>query len=185
EVFGVLTAKLTSGYYHGEDRVPPILPTGLGGRKLRHGGPFDSLSDLDFGLGLNRDSRDPTFSPQWGPLLHDQSADLAGEATEKYIREITSQITQQQVALLLGKGPSLGIVIDTTNSMGPIIAAVRTAATRLVNDRLGTEEEPSQCVLGQINDPTTPSPVVTADVDEFKSAIAALQTIETCVICPD
>src|SRR5262249_52990681 len=35
EVFGVLTTKLTSGYYHDEDRVPPILPTGLGGRKLR------------------------------------------------------------------------------------------------------------------------------------------------------
>src|SRR5262249_35772611 len=52
-------------------------------------------------------------------------------------------------------------------------------------DRLGTEEEPSQYVLGQINDPTTPSPVVTADVDEFKSAIAALTTSEPGVDCPE
>jgi hypothetical protein len=120
-----------------------------------------------------------------GPLLHDQSADLAGEATKKYIREITSQLTEQQVGLLLGKGPTLGIVIDTTNSMGPIIAAVRTAATQLVDDRVGTDQEPSQYVLGQINDPFTPAPVVTSNPDEFKSAIAALTTSAPGLDCPE
>ena len=110
---------------------------------------------------------------------------LAGEATKKYIREIAGQITEQQLGLLLGKGPTLGIVIDTTNSMGPIIAAVRSAATQLVNAVLGTAEEPSQYVLGQINDPTTPAPVVTANPDEFKSAIAALTTSAPGVDCPE
>ena len=69
--------------------------------------------------------------------------------------------------------------------MGPIIAAVRTAATQLVNDRLGTAEEPSQYVLGQINDPFTPAPVVTANPDDFKSAIAALTTSAAGVDCPE
>ena len=180
EVNGVLTTGLTSGYYHGEDRVPAILPNG---HKDRHGGPFDSLSILDFGLGLNRDSDDPAFSPQF--LQHETAASLAAEATKKYIREIADQITAQQLGLLLGKGPTLGLVIDTTNSMGPIIAAVRTAAIQLVNDRLGTAEEPSQYVLGQINDPFTPAPVVTPSPDDFKSAIAALTTSPPGVDCPE
>ena len=180
EVNFVLTTALTSGYYHGEDRVPPVLSNG---HKDRHGGPFDSLSLLDFGFGLNRDSSDPQFSPQ--SFEHGAAVSLAGEATKKYIREIAGQITQQQLGLLLGKGPTLGIVIDTTNSMGPIIAAVRSAATQLVNAVLGTAEEPSQYVLGQINDPTTPAPVVTANPDEFKSAIAALTTSAPGVDCPE
>jgi hypothetical protein len=180
EVNGVLTTGLTSGYYHGEDRVPPMLSVG---HKDRHGGPFDSLSILDFGFGLNRDSSDLAFSPQFGQ--HEAAASLAGEATKKYVREIAAQITRAQLGLLLGKGPTLGLVIDTTNSMGPIIAAVRSAATQLVDDRLGTAEEPSQYVLGQINDPVTPAPVVTSSPDDFKTAIAALTTSPPGVDCPE
>src|SRR6266566_3370436 len=180
EVNGVLTAGLTSGYYHGEDRVPPTLPSG---HKDRHGGPFDSLSSQDFGAGLNRDSNSTAFSPQ--SALHETAASLASAATAKYVQEVADQLTPQQVGLLLGKGPTLGLVIDTTNSMGPIIAAVRDAATQLVNDRLGTADEPSQYVLGQINDPVTPPPVVTSNPDEFKSAIAALTTSPPGVDCPE
>ncbi len=180
EVNGMLTGALTSGYYHGEDRSPPLLPNG---HKDRHGGPFDTLSILDFGLGLNRDSNDFLFSPKF--TQHEQAAGLAVEATKKFIREIADVITPEQLALLLGRGPTLGLVIDTTNSMGPIIAAVRAAATQLVNDRLGTVDEPSQYVLGQINDPTTPAPVVTARPDVFKSAIAALTTSAPGVDCPE
>ena len=77
------------------------------------------------------------------------------------------------------------IVIDTTNSMGPIIAGVRSAATQLVDESLGTDEEPSQYVLGQINDPVTPPPVVTANPDDFKSAIAALTTSPPGLDCPE
>ena len=154
--------QLTSGYYHGEDRSPPRSITN--GHKDRHGGPFDTLSPIDFGLGLNRDSNDLAFSPQFAQ--HENAAALAGEASKRYIREVNGQLTQQQVALLLGKGPTLGIVIDTTNSMGSILSAVRDAATQLVNASVGTANEPSQYVLGQINDPVTPPPTVTADVDQ-------------------
>ena len=180
EVNGMLTTLLTSGYYDGEDRMPPPLQNG---HKDRHGGPFDGLSLLDFGLGLNRDSNDFILSPEF--LHHNDAADLATDATKKYIHEITDQVSPQQVALLLGKGPTLGLVIDTTNSMGPIIAAVREAAVGLVNNRLGTPLEPSQYVLGQIDDPVTPPPVVTANVDDFKSAITALTTIPPGLDCPE
>jgi hypothetical protein len=54
-----------------------------------------------------------------------------------------------------------------------------------VDDRLGTDEEPSQYVLGQINDPVTPPPVVTANPDDFKAAIAALTTSPPGVDCPE
>src|SRR5262249_4869824 len=181
EVDGVLTSLLTSGYYHAEDSMPPILPTG---HKDRHGGVTDfALPASQFGDGLNRDSTDPILSTQCA--LHEDAARLAGEATKKFIREIADQISAEQLGLLLGKGPTLAIVIDTTNSMGPIIAGVRSAATQLVDESLGTDEEPSQSVLGQINDPVTPPPVVTANPDDFKSAIAALTTSPPGLDCPE
>src|SRR5262249_25885737 len=152
------------------------------GHKDRHGGLTDLLSPIDFGLGLNRDSNDPLFSPQFAH--HEDAASLAEDATRKYIREITEEITQEELDLLMGKGPTLAIVIDTTNSMGPIIASVRNTAIELVNGRLGTEDEPSQYVLGQINDPVTPAPFVTSDPDEFKTAIGALTTSAPGVDCP-
>jgi len=181
EVNGVLTTALTSGYYHDEDRAPPTsIQTG---HKDRHGGLADTLSPIDFGLGLNRDSNNPEFSPE--ALRHELSANLAEQATRKYIHEILDQLTPRQIALLLGKGPTLGIVIDTTNSMGPEIAGVRDAATQLVNASLGTSGEPSQYVLGRILDPETPAPLVTSDADAFKAAIAALTTRPQGLDCPE
>src|SRR5262249_41017885 len=136
-----------------------------------------------FGHGLTRDSTASILPTQFA--LHEDAARLAGEATKKFIREIADQIGAEQLGLLLGKGPTLAIVIDTTNSMGPIIAGVRSAATQLVDESLGTDEEPSQYVLGQINDPVTPPPVVTANPDDFESAIAALTTSPPGLDCPE
>jgi von Willebrand factor A domain-containing protein 7 len=181
EVDGVLTPLLTSGYYHDEDSIPMLLPTG---HKDRHGGPTDfALPASVFGDGLNRDSTSSVLSPQFA--LHQDAARLAGDATKKFIREIADLISAEQLDLLLGKGPTLAIVIDTTNSMGSIIAGVRSAATQLVDERVGTDEEPSQYVLGQINDPVTPPPVVTANPVDFESAIAALTTSPPGLDCPE
>src|SRR6185503_13596014 len=99
EVNGQLTTLLTSGYYHGEDRSPPTSITN--GHKDRHGGLTDTLSPIDFGLGLNRDSNNPEFSPE--ALKHELAANLAQQATMKYIHEILDQLTPKQVALLLGQ----------------------------------------------------------------------------------
>jgi hypothetical protein len=181
EVNGQLTTLLTSGYYHGEDRSPPTSITN--GHKDRHGGLTDTLSPIDFGLGLNRDSNNPEFSPE--ALKHELAANLAQQATKKYIHEILDQLTPKQVALLLGQSRTFGIVIDTTNSMGPEIASVKNRATQLVDTRVGTPSEPSRYVLGQILDPETPAPFVTTDADAFKAAIAALTPRPQAVDCPE
>jgi von Willebrand factor A domain-containing protein 7 len=181
EVNGQLTTLLTSGYYHDEDRSPPTSITK--GHKDRHGGLTDKLSAIDFGLGLNRDSNNPEFSPE--ALKHELAANLAQQATKKYINEILDQLTPKQVALLLGRSRTFGIVIDTTNSMGPEIASVKNRATQLVDARVGTSSEPSRYVLGQILDPETPAPLVTTDADAFKAAIAALTPRPQAVDCPE
>ena len=107
------------------------------------------------------------FSPEFA-AARARGETSRSEATKKYIHEIPDQLTPQQVALLLGKGPTLGIVIDTTNSMGPIIAAVRNRATQLVNARLGTPKSRRSTCSGRSSTRSTPAPVVTANPDDVQ-----------------
>lgn len=48
---------------------------------------------------------------------------------------------------------ALGFLIDTTNSMSDDIAAVRNAATFIIDSEVGTENEPSVYILVPFNDP--------------------------------
>jgi len=161
----LLTSRLTSGYYAGEDRIKP------GPFKCSHGGPFDG-SVTGAGLGINKDSSDCAFSPRYD--LHGSAVASAGEATKKFIRELKADLTQKQLKLLFGVGPNLAMAIDTTGSMGPIIAGVRQAAINIVDARLGTDEEPSKYVLVPFNDPFVGPTTVTTEPDVFKSGIGAL-----------
>ncbi len=158
-------SSLTSGYYSGEDRTKPGL------HKCSHGGLFDFST---FGVigGINKDSFTCTFSPHF--FQHGAAAAAAKEATKKFIRELRGELSEKELKLLLGVGPNLAMAIDTTGSMGPIIAGVRSAAIGIVNSRLGTDEEPSKYVLSPFNDPFTGPLTVTKDPDVFKAAIGAL-----------
>jgi hypothetical protein len=161
----ITTPRLTSGYYAGEDRVKPFAA------KCSHGGPFDG-SVTGAGLGINKDSSDCFFSPH--ASLHSGAAGAAREATKKFIRELKAELTPRELKLLLGVGPNLAMAIDTTGSMGPIIAAVRSSAIGIVNARLGTDEEPSKYVLTPFNDPSVGPTRVTTDPDVFKGSIGGL-----------
>lgn len=157
------TTKLTSGYYGGED-ARPAIPT-----KCRHGGPFDSGPGTG---GINKDFRINRLSPH--SAFHDAAAAAAEQATRQFIRDIKAQITEPQLRLLLGAGPTLGMAIDTTGSMGSIIEGVKTQADAIVDARVGTDEEPAKYVLSPFNDPGTGPTTVTDDPDQFKAAIGAL-----------
>jgi von Willebrand factor A domain-containing protein 7 len=102
------------------------------------------------------------------------AAAVAREATKKFIREIKNDVTQRQLKLLLGVGPSLAMAIDTTGSMGSIIDGVKQQAIAIVDARLGTDEEPSQYVLAPFNDPGVGPVQVTTDPDAFKAGISGL-----------
>lgn len=159
----LITSELTSGYYGGEDRVKPN-PS-----KCSHGGPVDTSTFLS---GINKDSTVLLVSPH--ASQHGIAASTAKEATKQFIRDIKTMVTHRQIALLLGVGPTLAISMDTTGSMGSIIAGVKQQAIQIVNSRLGTDEEPSKYVLAPFNDPGVGPTTVTGDADTFKSAIGAL-----------
>jgi von Willebrand factor A domain-containing protein 7 len=159
----IITDKLTSGYYSGENRAKPNSD------KCSHGGP------LDFSVlsgGINKDSSLCNRAPHF--YLHFPAAAVAKEATKQFIRQIRDAVTPSQIKLLLGVGPTLTISIDTTGSMGSIIQGVKNQAIQIVNNRLGTDEEPSKYVLAPFNDPGIGPVTVTSDPDTFKAAISAL-----------
>lgn len=162
---------LTSGYYGGEDRAKP------GPLKCSHGGPLDKSSPSSdpigyFREGINKDTLYCDISPH--SSYHGTAAAAAIAGTQQFIEDIKAEITPAQLRALLGAGPTLAFSIDTTGSMGSIIAGVRASATGIVNARLGTDEEPLQYVLAPFNDPSTGPNLATNDAGQFKSAIAGL-----------
>jgi von Willebrand factor A domain-containing protein 7 len=165
-VNNLTTNVLTTGYYGGDDRPKPHQ------FKCSHGGIFDKSSEGTYGSGINKDTRSCSFSPHWE--LHDAAARVAKEATKQYIRRIKDNVGEEKTKLLFGVGPTLAFAIDTTGSMGSVIAQVRQQAIQIVDSRLDTDEEPSKYVLVAFNDPQIGPVTETANADEFKGAISAL-----------
>ncbi len=155
----LLTNALTSGYYRGsegpEDSVPAV------GSKCRHGGPFDSGPGP--AGGINKDTLFETFSPH--NSFHGAAASSAREATKAFIRDIKGKVNLRQLKLLLGVGPTLAMSIDTTGSMGGIIAQVQSQAVQIVDSRIDTDQEPLKYVLAPFNDPSVGPLTVTEDPD--------------------
>lgn len=182
-VKNLITKKLTSGYYGGQDRK---IDQDGNVSKCRHGGFFDSgpdshgaTTEFERISGINKDSgvclitgAGLVDSPHsdFNPI----AATVAVGATVQIFDDLKSKMTSSEFKALLGVGPSLGFAIDTTGSMGSIIAGVRSAAISIVNSRLGTDEEPSKYVLIPFNDPGVGPSTVTADPVAFKSAISGL-----------
>ncbi|MFS2138456.1 hypothetical protein [Duganella sp. Dugasp56] len=167
----IIGSLLTSGYYGGEDRVKP------GAFKCSHGGPLDKSSPSSdpvgyFREGINKDTLYCDISPH--SSYHGTAAAAAIAGTQQFIEDIKAEITPAQLKALLGAGPTLAFAIDTTGSMGGIIAGVRASATSIVDARLGTDEEPLQYVLAPFNDPSTGPTVATNDAALFKSFIGGL-----------
>ncbi|MFI5180605.1 MAG: PKD domain-containing protein [Thermoanaerobaculia bacterium] len=165
----LVTSQLTSGYFGSEDRAWP------NSSKCLHGGPFDSTVTPLLGLpwgGINKDTPDCYLSPRFWD--HSKAAEAATEATKQFLRQIKKAVTGQQLRLLLGVSGTLAFAIDTTGSMGPIIAGVLAEATSIVNGLEGTDQEPTLYVLAPFNDPTVGPVYTTQDAEAFKSAIAGL-----------
>jgi hypothetical protein len=162
----IVTGQLTSGYYHGEvDRVRPNL------LKCNHGGITD-LDAIPPEGGINKDSRLADFSPHF--YLHDTAWPAAQASTQDFIRAIKAKVTNRQIKALLGVGPTLSIVMDTTGSMGDIIASVQAQAIQIVNSRLNSDQEPVEYVLSPFNDPFTGPVTTTEDPNQFIAAINGL-----------
>jgi von Willebrand factor A domain-containing protein 7 len=162
----LVTTKLTSGYYHGENEVKPVPDPG----KCNHGGLADGL----FTDGINKDVTNISWAPHG--FFHDSAASVAQEATKQLIRDIknTPGVTLSQMKKLFGIELTLAIAIDTTGSMGSIIEAVKQQAISMVDSRIGTALEPTKYVLAPFNDPSVPAAMVFTEPAPFKSAISSL-----------
>lgn len=80
----LLTTKLTSGYYGGEDATPKI--TG----KCRHGGP----TDLGAGFGgMNKDFNTSLLSPH--AAFHSQAAGLAIKASVQFLKDYRLKVANE------------------------------------------------------------------------------------------
>lgn len=105
---------------------------------------------------------------------HPAAASLAAQASFETLKSIRAKVTDREYKNLLGIGPTLAFAIDTTGSMGSVIAGVRATSINIVNTRLGTDQEPSKYVLTPFNDPSVGPTTVTDDASAFKSALGGL-----------
>src|SRR5262249_23069146 len=149
---------LTSGYFGTKYALHSSKPS----HKCSHGGPFDR--DATGKEGIGKDTNSAFMSPHW--FEHEYAAALADQATIQYIDDLREEICGKDTApndcgllrLLFGVGPTLSFCIDTTGSMGSVIAGVRSAAISIVNERRGSaDNSPSLYVLAPFNDPGVPA----------------------------
>src|SRR5262249_41025714 len=140
----IFNSVLTSGYYGGEPRQPKPQAVSF---KCRHGGSKDSGTGP--AGGINKDTRRCLFAPP--SQLHDNAAGVAEMATKQFIYDIRNKVTMRQFKLLLGVGPTLAMAIDTTGSMGSVNGEVQARAIQIVDDRIGTDQEPLTYILSPFN----------------------------------
>ncbi|KAH8685417.1 hypothetical protein BGZ60DRAFT_559268 [Tricladium varicosporioides] len=169
---------LTSGWFGTKVKLHSDRPVG----KCSHGGPFDR--DADGLEGISKDTSSRFYSPHFD--RHSDAVDLAGKATEKYFDDLRdvlcttgsgAKIAEKDclpLKKLFGVGPPMAFAIDTTGSMGNVIASVRKDAIAIVNARRNTLDEPGYYVLSEINDPAPTSASVYFDPDSFIAAISKL-----------
>lgn len=146
-VNNVVSPKLTTAWFQDNPLAPPIKPAG----KCSHSGPGDFSDDDSAPGGMNKDTLDCAESPH--SYLHLAAAELAKQHTKEFIRFIRKNIPLKDFKALLGVASTLGFAIDTSGSMVQEIAGVKIGANLIVDQRLGTELEPSKYVLVEINDP--------------------------------
>ncbi|KAM8898612.1 von Willebrand factor A domain-containing protein 7-like isoform 1-T3 [Spinachia spinachia] len=159
---------LTSGYFG----VVPLASTKPKG-KCSHGGAVDQTSRIEPKGGINKDS----FGASHGHL-HTDAANLAMAATSLLLEDIRGAAGDRPFLQMLGisKGSSkaLCFVIDTTESMSDDIEAVRTVTSAIIDNEVGTEDEPSAYILVPFNDPDFGPLTKTTDPKVFKNVLNAL-----------
>jgi hypothetical protein len=125
--------------------------------------------------GINKDSLNCMWSPHY--YLHLTAAAMAIRASVQYVDDFVTEnaLTIQQKRLLFGVGgPTMAFAIDTTGSMGDIIAVVQEESITLASSRLGTPNEPSYYVVAPFNDPTVGPIMKTPDFTAFEADINSL-----------
>src|SRR3569833_1400697 len=126
----------TSGYFPLPQPCSSTVPTG----KCRHGNDVAVGGILNTCDGINKDAPSrPNFAA---------AHDLALTATTRFINQLVlndPSITSNAKAVkaLMGVSNTLGMVVDTTGSMGDVIASVQSNIGSIVTSVAGTPDEPT------------------------------------------
>jgi len=156
----------TSGYFP----LPSPCNGSIPANKCRHGND-ETFHVLDTCNGINKDSPSrPNFQA---------AHDLAMTATNRFVMELIlsdSSITNNAKAVkaLMGVSTTLGMVVDTTGSMGDVIGSVQSNITSIVNSVVGTPDEPDQYLLEAFNDPSFAPSTSTSDAPSYLGQINGL-----------
>uniref|UniRef100_A0A3Q1HL21 VWFA domain-containing protein n=1 Tax=Anabas testudineus TaxID=64144 RepID=A0A3Q1HL21_ANATE len=143
-----------------------FVPTG----KCSHGG-FDFTSMIEPTGGINKDTVDSSHG-----YLHWKAASIAIAATSELLENVRQAAGDKQFLqmMAISKGKALCFVIDTTGSMGDEIDAVKTVTSAIIDNKVGTKDEPSVYILVPFNDPEFGPLIRTTDPNAFKRAINSL-----------
>ncbi len=102
----------------------------------------------------------------------------AVDATERLIRQILAAPgisgNDRAVRAFLDVRGAVGFVVDTTGSMGGVIAGVKSSIGRIVTTVATSQNPPDRYVLVGFNDPSVGSAFVTADASALLSAANGL-----------
>lgn len=164
------TRLLTSGYYGGQSDV--TRPRGPA--KCSHGGSKDSEAtnvDLESATtsGINKDTKFCSLSPHSN--LHATAAQVAMAASKQLLLDLKAKVTEVEFMQLLGIGPSVAVVLDTSGSMESVWKALGDHMEKLIAARVGTVDEFSKFVYAPFSDPFVGTPTVTSNPKTFVGAI--------------
>ncbi|KAI4879515.1 hypothetical protein NFI96_006856 [Prochilodus magdalenae] len=151
------TNTLTSGYVS-------LTPQG----KCNHGDSTRGGINKDFGGGeLTPDGTDP----------HLVASFTATEATKNLLQDLRTAFGNTLFLRMLGitRSAVVCFVIDTTGSMGDDIAEVRKLTSQIINDNIGTANEPSLYILVEFNDPVVGPVTSTTDPEEMKQTVNSIR----------
>ncbi|KKY26704.1 putative protein g7c precursor [Phaeomoniella chlamydospora] len=139
------TNQLTSGYYHGENRVKPNA------RKCSHGGGIDYYPPIaSFPLtaryGINKDSRSCDLSPHY--FYHERAADLAVGGSKQYIDMIRKRLTDSQLRNLFGVDQAAS-VYSTSGTTSKVRRALGVESSQNFKRDDGVTDETYMVELGK------------------------------------
>lgn len=154
--------SLTSGWF----KIPLCVPPA---GKCRHGISIPFLPD-PCPTGLNKDDASrPGYT---------SARALAVDATKDFLNQILDDPlvagNAKAIKALMDVKSTLGMVIDTTGSMGGIIGQVKTQVAQIVNSVRDTDNAPAQYLLQSFSDPDVGTTFVTQDPDAFLAAVNSL-----------
>lgn len=180
---------LTTGYFDASDLCSSGPP---GAGKCRHGDfPINRVPPFSCRTGISKDRPER--------VGFDDASARAVDATEAFVNQIVNfpgdpskgipAVAGNATAIraLLGRKSgtiptaksTLGVVIDDTTSMTPVINQVKTSVLQIINNVVGTSLEPSQYLLVRFGDPDVGPAYLTNNADSFRSRINSLAVFDS------